>query len=69
MKLHLHIMHKNVDEQREKQTSRNKHKHKLEVKANFDVGDYVFGSRMYQQANDKLLVTSIGPYHSVSVTW
>ncbi|KAJ0400435.1 hypothetical protein ATCC90586_006519 [Pythium insidiosum] len=61
----VRAMHKVAEQERSKQTKRNKLKAKQAQTPNFDVGDYVLRSRVDQKHQDKLQVTWVGPYQVV----
>ncbi|GMF52723.1 unnamed protein product [Phytophthora fragariaefolia] len=58
-------LHKPMIAERARQAVRNQRKQKKVQRPNFDVGDYVFRSRVDQKHYDKLLGTWVGPYQVV----
>ncbi|KAE9002974.1 hypothetical protein PR003_g16189 [Phytophthora rubi] len=61
----IHDMHKDVEDQREKQRRLNKKRQRGENLVNFAVGDFVLRSRVDEKRGNKLQVTWIGPYRVV----
>lgn len=58
----IQLMHKEMSDQRLKQTLLNKKRQRGEHLVNFTVGDYVLRSRVDEKHYGKLLVTWVGPY-------
>ncbi|KAE9205031.1 hypothetical protein PF004_g17671 [Phytophthora fragariae] len=61
----IHDMHKDVEDQREKQRLLNKKRQRGENIVNFAVGDFVLRSRVDEKHGNKLQVTWIGLYRVV----